>query len=165
MLPFEIISKPKNPAREIDQKFFGDYNCLDCNLQWRSSQAKKNSGQECDNCGKNVFPFKLDKKELKRPLKGGPFFGRFKCLDCNLEWKSDDAYTTQGQKCIECLKVVHPYLVSDEELKGDGPFFGRYKCLECKKDWASSHSWKNTFQKCLKCKIMVLPYEHVSFLL
>lgn len=173
VIPFEIIKKPVNPV-SVEQvagseTFFGYYNCLECDYQWRSSQesqAKENSGQECRKCLKIVLPYELSEKKSKSPskkLKGGPFFGCFNCLECDVQWTSSDVYTTHGQECIKCLKVVLPYLVSIEELKGEGPFYGRYSCLECKRDWASSHSWKDTEQKCLKCKKMVLPYQQVSF--
>lgn len=149
---------------------FGCFSCLDCNRQWRSSHAKENSGQKCGKCLKIVLPFELNEKKKKtksppKKLEGGQFVGRFNCLECNIEWKSSDAYGPHGQECIKCLKAVVPHvIISIKELKSKEPVSCRYKCLECKRDWTSSQL-KNGKQKCKTCKKMVLPHQHqVSFL-
>lgn len=175
-MPFEIVSKPVKPVSvlehvDVGKKLVGCFNCLDCNSQWRSSQTKEDSGQECRNCLKIVLPFELTEKKSKSPpkkLEGGPFFGRYNCLECNFKWKSSDAYSTHGQECSKCLKIVLPFELNEKKLKSSpkklqsGPFFGRFNCLECNFEWKSSDAYTTHGQECIKCLKSVVPYVIIS---
>ena len=94
------FDREPNPSR-----YYGWFQCLDCDHDWTSARAWQGRGQKCGLCMRNRRSVRFTKPyevTLDDPDNTHYYSGSFECSYCGYQWTSDWNWQVRGQKCKRC---------------------------------------------------------------
>ena len=67
-------------GKDPNKQLFGYFECDDCGAWWESAYSWVDYGQQCKNCFKMIFPYRLTEKKII-------YLAYFYCNTCGVDWK------------------------------------------------------------------------------